>query len=199
MQPWPTTLVGTSVVLEPLREAHAAGLLLAADESAFRYMVDRPDPWDIGGFASYIRKLIARPDERCFAIINKADKRVAGITCYLDIRPKHRGVEVGRTWIGEEFRGTRVNPEAKRLMLAHAFETPCLAGAPAVRVGIKTDVRNEQSQRAIAKLGATREGVLRSHMIYPDDGFVRDTVMFSITESEWPAIRERLDARLAAL
>ena len=108
------------------------------------------------------------------------------MTCYLDIRAKERGLEIGFTWLAKALQGTQVNPECKYLLLRHAFEEQ-----HALRVQLKTDGRNKQSQRAIEKLGAVREGVLRKHMIMPD-GYVRDTVMYSITERQnWPAGRRR--------
>jgi RimJ/RimL family protein N-acetyltransferase len=109
----------------------------------------------------------------------------------MDIRPKHMGLEIGTTWIGRAHQGTKVNPESKLLLLAHAFER-----LGCERVQLKTDGRNLQSQHAIEKLGAVKEGVLRKHMIMPD-GFVRDTVMYSIVAAEWPDVKRGLEARLA--
>jgi ribosomal-protein-alanine N-acetyltransferase len=108
----------------------------------------------------------------------------------LDIRPEHRGLEIGFTWIGKPYHGTQVNPECKYLLLRHAFDDQ-----QAIRVQLKTDLRNLQSQRAIEKLGAVREGVLRKQMIRPD-GYLRDTVMYSVTAEEWPGVRARLEERL---
>jgi RimJ/RimL family protein N-acetyltransferase len=114
-----------------------------------------------------------------------------GVSGYLEIRPEHRGIEVGRTWIGKANQGTRVNPESKHLLLRHAFET-----LGAIRVQLKTDLRNVQSQRAVEKLGAVREGVLRRYQIR-SNGVIRDTVVYSILSEEWPEVRARLEARLA--
>ena len=104
--------------------------------------------------------------------------------------PKHRGLEIGFTWIAKPHQGTLVNPECKYLLLRHAFDDQ-----HAMRVQLKTDLRNVQSQGAIEKLGAVREGVLRKHIIRPD-GYLRDTVMYSITAEEWPAVRAKLEQRL---
>ena len=112
------------------------------------------------------------------------------MTCYLDIRPQDRALEIGFTWIGKPYQRTPVNPECKYLLFRHAFDDQ-----QAVRVQLKTDLRNVQSQRAIEKLGAVREGVLRKHMIRPD-GYMRDTVMYSVTADEWPEVRARLEKRL---
>ncbi len=117
----------------------------------------------------------------------------------MDIKPEHRGLEIGRTWIGRAFHGTRVNPEAKYLMLRHAFER---LAPTAVRVQITTNGTNLHSQAAIAKLGAVREGVLRKSRIMPPtpdraEPLVRDWVHFSIIDDEWPGVKTRLEARLS--
>ena len=121
---------------------------------------------------------------------HRTDGSVLGMSCYLDIRSDHRALEIGMTWYIEAVRGTRVNPECKLLLLGHAFED-----LGAVRVTLKTDLRNEHSQAAIAKLGAVKEGVLRKHGIQPN-GYVRDTVFYSVLDEEWPKVREGLLARL---
>jgi RimJ/RimL family protein N-acetyltransferase len=111
---------------------------------------------------------------------------VIGATRYLDIRSEHRGLEIGGTWYAVEHQRTGVNTECKYLLLRHAFEV-----LGCIRVQLKTDSLNERSQRAIERLGAVHEGVLRSHMIMPD-GRRRDSVYYSILDSEWPRIKERL-------
>lgn len=126
-----------------------------------------------------------------FAIIDQASGRAVGSTSYLDVAPEHRRIEIGWTWLGAPARRTAVNTECKLLLLRHAFETLGCG-----RVQLKIDGRNLRSQTAIARLGAFREGVLRKHVILPD-GFVRDTVMFSITADEWPGVRARLEDFLA--
>ncbi len=125
-----------------------------------------------------------------FAVIDQKNNRVAGSTRYLDIRPNDRAIEIGSTWLGSEFQRTAINSECKYLLLRHAFEE-----LGAVRVTLKTDGRNEQSQRAIERLGAVREGVLRKHMVMWD-GYVRDTVYYSILDSEWPQVKDRLKGLL---
>ena len=127
-----------------------------------------------------------------FAIRRLADGAVVGTSSYLELRAKHRSVEIGATFLRPEVRSGIVNPEAKHLMLAAAF------GVGAVRVEILTDLRNRRSQAAIAKLGATREGVLRQHKI-TWTGHVRDTVCYSILDREWPAVKAGLEARMAEL
>jgi RimJ/RimL family protein N-acetyltransferase len=113
-----------------------------------------------------------------------------GVSGYLEIRPTHRGLEIGRTILAPEVQGTQANPESKYLLLGHAFEA-----LGAVRVQFKTDVHNLHSQRAIEKLGAVREGVLRRYQAR-SSGFIRDSVVYSITDDEWPAVKARLEARL---
>jgi RimJ/RimL family protein N-acetyltransferase len=104
----------------------------------------------------------------------------------MNIMPKDRGLEIGGTWYAPEFQRTAVNTECKFLLLRHAFEE-----LRAIRVQLKTDMRNERSQRAIERLGAIREGVLRNHMILPD-GRYRDSVFYSILDTEWPGVKARL-------
>jgi RimJ/RimL family protein N-acetyltransferase len=123
-------------------------------------------------------------------MILKETGEPVGATAYLEIRPAHRGLEIGRTWIARPWQGTRVNPESKHLLLRHAFET-----LGALRVQLKTDLLNLRSQRAIEKLGARREGVLRQYQTR-GDGTQRDTVMYSLVAAEWPAVKAGLEARL---
>jgi RimJ/RimL family protein N-acetyltransferase len=116
--------------------------------------------------------------------------RVAGATRYLNIVPQDRGLEIGGTWYGPEFQRTVVNTECKYLLLSHAFER-----LGCIRVQLKTDLRNERSQRAIERIGAVKEGVLRNHMILPD-GRIRHSVFYSILDTEWPEVKNRLEGML---
>jgi len=186
----PITLTGRVVRLEPLHPDHAPGLLAAADPELFRFTPQGPREWTVGGFLADIAKVNAIPDTLAFAIIHQPTGAVIGRTTYMEIRPEHRGLEIGRTWLARAHQGTAVNPEMKYLLMRHAFES-----LGAIRVQYKTGHTNLHSQRAIAKLGATREGVLRNHMIQPD-GSLRDTVVFSITAAEWPAIKAALELRI---
>jgi RimJ/RimL family protein N-acetyltransferase len=131
-----------------------------------------------------------------YAVRRLSDRRIVGATSFHDPRPSDLGVEIGASFLHPDARGGPVNPEMKRLMLAHAFEGR-LFGAPTRRVELVTDLRNLRSQAAISKLGAVREGVLRRHRVLWT-GYVRDTVVYSILDEEWPAVRDRLDARLSA-
>jgi RimJ/RimL family protein N-acetyltransferase len=108
----------------------------------------------------------------------------------MTIEPANRSLEIGGTWYGVDYQRTVVNTEAKYLLLRHAFET-----LGCIRVQFKADLRNERSQRAIERIGAVREGVLRAHVILPD-GYIRDSVIFSIIKSEWPTVKQRLLGKL---
>ena len=113
-----------------------------------------------------------------------------GSSRYLNIRPRDHGLEIGYTWLGREFQRTAVNTEAKYLLLENAFD---VIGAH--RVELKTDLRNLRSQKAIERLGAQKEGVLRRHMV-TQGGYVRDSVCYSITDLDWPRVRVPLAAKL---
>ena len=188
----PITLTGRVARLEPLDLRHAEGLAEAATPELFTYHFPPPE-YSPAGFRTMIQHLLSLGTYCPFAIVSRESERVLGMTSYLDIRPRDRGVEIGFTWLSKASQGSLINPECKYLLLRHAFDEQ-----DAVRVQLKTDLRNLQSQRAIAKLGAVREGVLRQHMVRPD-GYIRDTVMYSIIASEWPAVRDRLEERLGYL
>ena len=133
---------------------------------------------------------MATPAQLPFAIVETDKGRAVGSTRFLNIRPEHRGLEIGWTWIGREWQRTSVNTETKFLLLRHAFER-----LGCIRVELKTDARNERSQQAIERIGAKREGILRSHMLV-QEGFRRDSVYFSVLDEEWPAVKEGLEKRL---
>ncbi|MDX2146864.1 MAG: GNAT family protein [Planctomycetota bacterium] len=192
----PVVLEGRSLRLVPLTPEHAAGLAACLDQETFRYYTTpyRPISVDEAGFVEYAHRR-AGDGSVALVMIRKAASPgerdiVCGCSSFLDIRAAHYGVEIGSTFIGVSSRGTFVNPESKYLMLRHAFE---VVGCR--RVQLKCDARNERSRRAIAKLGATFEGVLRRHMSMPD-GHLRDTVMFSVIAEEWPELKRRLETRL---
>jgi RimJ/RimL family protein N-acetyltransferase len=126
-----------------------------------------------------------------FAVRRLADGAVVGTTSFMTIRRPNRGLEIGWTFYRPDARGGPVNPECKRLLLEAAF------AAGAVRVELMVDLRNLRSQAAVAKLGAQREGILRRHKV-TWTGHVRDTVVYSITDLDWPQVREGLERRLAA-
>jgi RimJ/RimL family protein N-acetyltransferase len=186
----PVTLTGEHVRLEPAGDEHLADLVAAAADPVVWAHLPWPQPQDADAMRGLLdgERRVALP----FAQVEVASGRAVGITTYRDIDEHNRTLEVGGTWLGRPWWRTALNTEAKLLFLGHAFET-----LGANRVAIKTDIRNERSQAAIARLGAVREGVLRHQMIRPD-GSLRDTVMFSVIPEEWPAVREQLRARLTA-
>ena len=187
----PCTLEGRFVRLEPLRSDHLDGLADAAakiDWSLMLYpLLSKSD------VEKRIRRCLdseAGDEEYSFAVITKADRKIIGSTAYLNVVSHHKRVETGSTWYLPELRGTFVNPECKFLLLQHAFED-----WHAVRVQLGTDARNIQSQRAISKLGAKLEGKLRNYGIRPD-GRPRDSMLYSIIDSEWENVKSRLLARI---
>ena len=187
----PCTLEGRFVRLEPLRSDHLDGLADAAakiDWSLMLYpLLSKSD------VEKRIRRCLdseAGDEEYSFAVITKADRKIIGSTAYLNVVSHHKRVETGSTWYLPELRGTFVNPECKFLLLQHAFED-----WHAVRVQLGTDARNIQSQRAISKLGAKLEGKLRNYEIRPD-GRPRDSMLYSIIDSEWENVKSRLLARI---
>jgi RimJ/RimL family protein N-acetyltransferase len=189
----PVTLTGRIVRLEPLAEAHVPDLTAVGLEPRIWRNMLYGDVDSEAKMLGFVRELLHRQAggaDLPFAVIHLASGRAIGCTRYLDIQPPHRGVEIGGTWYGLAYQRTAVNTECKYLLLRHAFETwGC------IRVQLKTDLCNERSQRAIERIGAVREGVLRNHMIRPD-GTLRDSVYFSIIASEWPAVKTRLEQML---
>lgn len=185
----PVTLVGEHVRLEPLRAEHAEGLERARDEGTFRYFYTPPPTTGVEGMRAWIDRLNAERDRVAFCVMD-AMGGVLGSTSYLHIRAGNRGLEIGSTFIARAHRGSAVNPEMKLLLLEHAFER-----LGAIRVELRTDARNAQSRRAIEKLGATFEGILRRHCVMPD-GFLRDTVVYAILDTEWESVRDGLLRRL---
>ena len=194
MEVRPVVLIGKHVRLEPLSEAHVPGLAeIGAGETFWDFMVYGKIE-SAEDMREWVRDLNARAEKGTdspFVVIHLASGRVAGATRYLNIMPKDRGLEIGGTWYGLEFQRTIVNTECKYLLLKHAFET-----LGCIRVQLKTDLRNERSQKAIERLGAVKEGVLRNHMILPD-GRIRDSVFYSILDVEWSEVKKRLEEKLA--
>jgi RimJ/RimL family protein N-acetyltransferase len=190
LRPERVTLEGRVVRLEPLEERHRDDLLEAgSDPAIWKFMSsDLSVP---GAWPAYLAHALG-PEFVAWATVDRASGKAIGSTRFGDIEPDHGRVEIGWTWIAPAFQRTAVNTEAKLLQLTYAFET-----LGAGRVALKTDGRNERSQAAIARLGAMREGVLRRHTRLPD-GFVRDTVYYSILADEWPTVKARLTERLAA-
>ncbi len=189
--PEQVTLAGRFVRLEPIEERHRDDLLAAASEdpTTFRYMgADLSVGLEV--WPAYLADAL-RPDYVAWATVDAASGRAIGATRFGDIAPEHGRVEIGWTWIAPSHQRSATNTEAKLLQLGYAFDE-----LGATRVALKTDGRNLRSQAAIERLGAQREGALRRHMRMPD-GFIRDTVYFSILAEEWPAVKARLEERLS--
>jgi RimJ/RimL family protein N-acetyltransferase len=188
----PIILEGRWVRLEPLREDHAAALGgISLDPEIWRYMPSCPESQaDIEDWVRAALSNRARGNEMPFVQIERETGVVIGSTRLLDIRPDHRGVEIGFTWLARPWWWTRINSEAKYLLLRYLFED-----VGCIRVALKTDLLNERSQQAIERLGAKCEGVLRRHMIV-QGGRYRDTVYYSVLDDEWPGIKERMEREL---
>jgi len=187
----PVRLAGWTIHLEPLRPEHAPALWRQSDPEIFQWVLEWPRDDSYAAFEEWLRNgVIEAPASLPFAIVLAATGEPVGVTSYLEIRPRHLGLEIGRTWIARTHQGTRVNPESKYLLLRHAFET-----LGAVRVQLKTDLNNLHSQRAIEKLGARKEGVLRQYQVR-SNGTLRDTVVYSVIAGEWPEVKAGLESRL---
>ncbi|HZS88031.1 MAG TPA: GNAT family protein [Chloroflexota bacterium] len=188
----PATLEGRWVRLEPLQRQHVDALAaISGDEEIWRYIsMPLATHSDVATFVERALATAERGDEIPFVIIEKVTGTIVGSTRFMDIRREHRAVEIGSTWLGRAWWRTAINSESKYLLLRHLFDdVGCL------RVSLKTDARNLRSQRAIERLGAVREGVLRKHMIV-QNGYSRDTVYYSIIDTEWPAIRSTMERNL---
>jgi RimJ/RimL family protein N-acetyltransferase len=189
----PVVLSGKYVTLEPLSEAHIPELAQAGkDPSIWRFMLYGEVTTQVK-MKAWVEDMLSRKKagtDQPFAVRHIGTGKLAGATRYMEIRPAHRGLEIGGTWYGTEFQRTPVNTESKYLMLKHAFET-----LGAIRVQFKADARNERSLKAIERIGAAWEGILRNHMIL-ENGTYRDSVYFSIIEREWPAVKLRLEEML---
>ena len=189
----PITLTGHHVTLEPLAREHADGLALAAADGKLWELwytsVPKPDamPAEIGRRLDLRRAGSMLP----FSVRRNDTGALCGMTTYMNVDAVHRRVEIGSTWHAQSAQRTGINTESKLLLLTHAFETlDCIA------VEFRTSFMNLQSRAAIARLGAKQDGILRNHQRLAD-GSLRDTVVFSIIESEWPAVRRHLQFKLA--
>jgi RimJ/RimL family protein N-acetyltransferase len=190
--PAPVILSHPVVRLEPLTTAHAPALArVGLDPELWRWI---PTPLisadDVRAYVATALAEQARGVSLPFAIVDAATDEVIGSTRFGNIDVANRRLEIGWTWLARSHQRTRANTAAKRLLLGHAFDT-----LDANRVELKTDVLNEKSRNAIARIGGVQEGFFRQHVVCAS-GRIRDTVYFSILASEWPAVRRRLDERL---
>ncbi|NGQ95207.1 GNAT family N-acetyltransferase [Brevibacillus sp. SYP-B805] len=178
--------MGKKVKLTPMEMNHMESLYEAG-----RY----PNIWTVtqGRIDSlddareYVRKALEQKNALPFVIIDQESQKIVGSTRFYDISVQNRSLEIGSTWLTPAMWRTYVNTECKYLLLKHCFET-----LGTIRVQFKTDSRNIRSQRALERIGAVKEGVLRNHMILPD-GYVRDSVYYSIIDREWPEVKLRLE------
>ncbi len=190
----PIALTGKIVRLAPLSPDHIPDLAIAGkDESIWTFMRYGPvttEP-EMRRFVDNLLTLQERGSDLPFTVISLETGKAIGMTRYMNIERSNRSLEIGGTWYAVDYQRTGVNTECKFLLLGHAFEN-----LGCIRVQIKTDLRNERSQRAIERIGAVKEGVLRDHMVLPD-GTVRSSVFYSILAREWPSVKQRLMKMLA--
>ncbi|MEM0907410.1 MAG: GNAT family protein [Pseudomonadota bacterium] len=193
MSHWPptVTLEGEHVRLVPLSPTHEAGLIAAVRDGDLHrlWYTTIPAPDDVA--AEITRRLSLRETGWMlpFTVFN-GEGQIVGMTTFMNIDAVNRRVEIGSTWYARSVQRTPLNTQAKRLLLSYAFdELDCIG------VELRTHVLNQQSRKAIERLGAKFDGVLRAHMIMPN-GTVRDTACYSITAAEWPVVRANLDWQL---
>ncbi|MEQ1755413.1 MAG: GNAT family protein [Micropepsaceae bacterium] len=190
--PDPVTLKGRHATLEPLTQSHLAGMVEAVKDGELwkLWYTSVPAPEDMEAEISRRLALQSRGSMLPFAVLD-ANGICAGMTTFMHIDPANRRVEIGSTWYAKRVQRTPLNSECKLLLMQHAFETlDCIA------VEYRTAFFNQQSRRAIERLGAKLDGVLRSHQRYAN-GALRDTCVYSIIASEWPAVKANLNFKLA--
>jgi RimJ/RimL family protein N-acetyltransferase len=188
----PVTLEGRHVRLEPLSQAHQPGLSAVGLEEELWRWIPTPvrSPEDMSAYIATALEEQARSVSLPFALIEKASGKAIGSTRYGNIDRVHHRVEIGWTWVAPPWQRSAVNTEAKYLLLRHAFET-----LGCIRVELKIDSLNEKSRAAILRIGAREEGTFRNHMITAS-GRIRHSVYYSILDSEWPAVKSRLQNML---
>jgi RimJ/RimL family protein N-acetyltransferase len=192
--PWltPTTLAGPHARLEPLSHDHADGLCSATRDGELWKLWYTAVPSPDGMAAEIDRRLgLQAAGSMLPWTVFDAGGRVVGMTTYMNVDATHKRVEIGSTWYGTSVQRTPLNTQCKRLLLAHAFDSlGCIA------VEFRTHRLNTQSRRAIERLGAQLDGILRAHQV-ATNGTLRDTAVYSITAAEWPTVRAHLDWQLA--
>lgn len=185
-----TTLLGKYIRLVPLTLQYEDDLFAAAQpDEIWDFIATKPGQTreQMHAWIAHAMQQTETGERIWFVIVRQSDGRALGTTSYMDIHRHDRWVEIGGTWLTPDVWRTAINTECKYLLLRHAFET-----LGCVRVQLKTDARNVRSQRAIERLGAVKEGILRKHMIIADE-YQRDTVMYSIIDTEWPSVKARLE------
>lgn len=186
----PVSLSGQHVQLVPLTQEHCTDLQAAAEGLDQLWYTSVPHPTDVAAEIDNRNAKLAAGTMVPFAVLDPS-RCAVGMTTYMAIDHATPRVEIGSTWYAKSVQRTALNTEAKRLLLAHAFET-----VGCVAVEFRTHALNHQSRRAIERLGAKYDGMLRNH-IYTKDGSLRDTAVYSILSCEWPTIRTHLDFQLS--
>lgn len=188
-----TTLEGKLVRLEPLSQHHRDELCIAISDGELwnLYVTLVPHPNNITQFFEQAQDEYEAGEGLCFAIIDKFNNKVVGSTRFMRANTLHKRVEIGFTFLGKSSQKTRINTEAKYLLLSHAFEALDMN-----RVELITDYLNSTSRNAILRLGAKEEGIMRNHMVMPN-GRVRESVLYSVVKHEWPGVKQHLAAKLA--
>ena len=187
-------LEGRVVTVEPLAAEHEPGLYAAAQDMDWSFMpVDPTGGADqFHGWLEDALALAERGEQQPFAVIDAHTGGAVGSTRYLSLRPEHRGLEIGWTWLTRRTWGSGANIETKLLLLTHAFER-----LGCMRVEFKTDAKNERSRRALAALPAEFEGVFRKHMLVGNDSTrLRDSAWYAILDTDWPTVKANLERRL---
>lgn len=198
LESWRAFLAGiernvSPVVLRPLLITDAASLATIGTPETFQHFITvQPSSPDTAGYEHYLATIFAAPAIFGFIVMDEGSGAPLGSTCFMDIRPEDKHVEIGLTWYAESARGTKVNPACKFALLEIAFDA-----LGCERVTLKCDSRNQRSRNAISKLGASYEGTLRRHKP-TGPGTWRDTSYYSILRDEWPGVKEKLLARLDA-
>jgi RimJ/RimL family protein N-acetyltransferase len=192
MMPFPTKLTGKRIQLHPLEMSHADGLYESANhQEIWTYLPNNVE--SLADMVQLIEGALSAKEaglEYPFAVYDCELNRFVGSTRFLNISISNRNLEIGWTWYSPEVWRTRVNTECKYELLKYCFEE-----FKAVRVQLKADIRNERSNKAIARIGATKEGVLRQDRILYD-GFIRNSNLYSIIDAEWPEVKNRLEQYL---
>jgi len=188
----PVTLTGTKVILEPLSLEHTESMVAAVKDGELwkLWYTSIPSPEKVGDHIKTALDLRENVGWMPFVVREKASTKIIGATRYCNVDEVNQRLEIGYTWYSESYQRTAVNTECKYLLLSHAFEK-----LDAIAVELRTHWHNHKSRAAIARLGAKQDGVLRNHQ-KSADGVYRDTVVFSIINSEWLAVKKSLEFKL---
>ena len=188
----PVTLAGSTVILEPLSLEHLDGLIAAVQDGELwkLWFTSIPTPEKAEEYIKVALDMRENVGAMPFIVRDRESNKIIGCTRYFNVDEINQRLEIGYTWYSESYQRTAVNTESKYLLLSHAFET-----LGAIAVEFRTHWHNHKSRAAIARLGAKQDGVLRNHT-RSADGIYRDTVVFSIINSEWPTVKQSLKFKL---